>query len=380
MKRIFPDVTVPKTAVLELTSACNHRCVFCSTPWDADSPNTGKFNCSNEMSASDWKSCIDFMIGKGVHGFAFTGGEPFLRPDLFELIDYVKNRTARHPDFGADGRVCGYHEKPLELTIITNGRLVTSEHTARLKDKVDAVVVSLPGLKSYSELTGGGNAAEALRTITMLAQHKVPVVVSICVTSRNLPELFENISAGFLAGADQLLLNRFLPGGRGTIHQELCLSAEQIKMMLKIADEVCTTANRYGTVGTELPLCLCNEKFNMLTVGTQCAGGVDFFAVAPDGSVRPCNHSPVNLGNYRDLELAIASEYWQTFKTREYLPTMCKSCQHMLNCDGGCREAAHIVGGALNSPDPVFTQPAIKSFKMPARESKSCCAQMAQGN
>lgn len=354
MKNTFPDLTVPRTAVLELTSRCNHSCIFCSTPWDVDSPDSSKFSCPSEMTTASWRECIDFLIGKNIYGFAFTGGEPFLRPDLFELVDYVKSRSARHPEFAADGKVRGHHNKPLDLTIISNGRLINTDHAAQLKGKVDAVVVSLPGLKTYSELTGGGNPAEALRAITLLSEHKVPVVVSICVTTRNLPELFENISAGFLAGADQLLLNRFLPGGRGTIHQELCLSAVQIKEMLRIADEVCVAANRYGSVGTELPLCLCDEEYRMLTVGTQCSGGVEFFAVAPDGSVRPCNHSPVNLGHYLDLDKAIASEYWQTFKKRDYLPEMCNKCRHMLKCDGGCREAAHIVGGALNSADPVF--------------------------
>lgn len=352
----FPNLSVPKTAVLELTSRCNHRCIFCSTPWDPDSPVKDKFSCNQEMTTSQWRECIDFLAGKNIYGVAFTGGEPFLRPDLFELIDYVRSVKTPRPQFAENGNLCGTIDKPLDLTLISNGRLITREHAAKLKGKVDAVVVSLPGLKTYAELTGGGDVHEALRAITLLSQHEVPVVVSICVSSKNFFELFENISAGFLAGADQLLLNRFLPGGRGTIQKELCLTAEQIKQMLETADEVCTAANRYGSVGTELPLCLCQGDYKMLTVGTQCAGGVEFFAVAPDGSVRPCNHSPVNLGHYRELEATIASEYWQTFKTREYLPEMCNSCQYMLKCDGGCREAAHITGGSLSSADPVFDQ------------------------
>ncbi|MFZ5950124.1 MAG: radical SAM protein [Candidatus Rifleibacteriota bacterium] len=354
MQRKFPDLVVPKTAVLELTGKCNHRCIFCSTPWDMDSPNQSLFSTRNEMTSDEWQACINFLIERNVYGFAFSGGEPFLRPDLFKLIDYVKTRTALHPCFDNQGNVCGYEEKPLELTLITNGRLLDAEAAVRLKGRVDAVVVSLPGLKTYGELTGGGDPQLALNAISLLAEHQIPVVVSICVSSLNFSELFENISAGFLAGADQLLLNRFLPGGRGTVHHELCLNTEQIKQMLEIADEVCTAANRYGSVGTELPLCLCDRQFKMLTVGTQCSGGIEFFAVAPDGSVRPCNHSPANLGHYSELDRAIASDYWQTFKNRDYLPEMCRSCHHALKCDGGCREAAHIVGGALNSPDPVF--------------------------
>ncbi len=354
MQKLFPDLTVPKTAVLELTSHCNHRCVFCSTPWDADSPEHGRFDCPAELTTAEWRQCIDFMLARKVQSFAFTGGEPLLRPDLFELVDFVRSRPASHPLFNADGKVCGQEEKLPELTLITNGRLLTAAHAKQLQGKVNAVVVSLPGLKAYAELTGGGDPVAALAAISLLAEQKVPVIVSICVTTRNLPELFENIAAGFLAGANQLLLNRFLPGGRGTIHRELCLSAEQVRQMLRIADEACVAANRFGSVGTELPLCVCDQEFKKLTVGTQCAGGVEFFAVAPDGSVRPCNHSPVNLGHYSNLEQAIASDYWQKFKKRTYLPDMCRQCRHVLKCDGGCREAAHIVGGSLHACDPLF--------------------------
>jgi radical SAM protein with 4Fe4S-binding SPASM domain len=356
MPQKFPDITIPKTAVLELTNRCNHRCIFCSAPWDAPTDKPAiNYECQGEMSTQQWKDCIDFFIEKKLAGFAFTGGEPFLRPDIFELIDYVNTRKALEPEFDTDGKVTGYQHKKPEFTLITNGRLLDNKKAELLKDKVDSVVVSLPGLESYSELTGGGDPQKALDAIKMLNELEIPVVVSICVTTKNFPELFENISAGFLAGADQLLLNRFLPGGRGTIHQELCLNKEQLQQMLHIADEVCVAANRYGTIGTELPLCLCPNDLKMLQVGTQCSGGVDFFAVAPDGNVRPCNHSPVNLGHYSKIEQAIAGDYWQTFKTRQYLPEMCEDCSQILRCDGGCREAAHIVGGTLDSPDPIFS-------------------------
>ncbi|MEW6711246.1 MAG: radical SAM protein [Candidatus Riflebacteria bacterium] len=354
MKKFFPDTSIPKTAVLELTSRCNHACIFCSTPWDSDSPEKDKFDCANELSTDQWRDCIDFLCSRNIYGFAFTGGEPFLRKDIFELIEHARRKTAIHPEFDELGKIARFVEKPVGLTLISNGSMFNAEIAEKLKGRVDTVVISLPGLKTFEKLTGGGDPKLALNAIKVLAEIEIPVVVSICVSTLNLPELFENISAGFLAGADQLLLNRFLPGGRGTIHQELCLNKDQIKQMLKIADEVCCAANRYGSVGTELPLCLCEEPLKMLTVGTQCSGGVEFFAVAPDGSVRPCNHSPVNLGHYRDIEKAIASEYWQKFKTRSYLPQMCQQCPKSLRCDGGCREAAHIVGGELDSADPVF--------------------------
>jgi radical SAM protein with 4Fe4S-binding SPASM domain len=36
------------------------------------------------------------------------------------------------------------------------------------------------------------------------------------------------------------------------------------------------------------------------------------------------------------------------------LPSHCLGCEHSFRCDGGCREAAHIVGGQLESLDPLL--------------------------
>ena len=92
----------------------------------------------------------------------------------------------------------------------------------------------------------------------------------------------------------------------------------------------------------------------MMNVGNLCSGGVDFFAIDPSGNVRPCNHSPVKLGSFRNIISAIESDYWQKFKCKDFLPKYCTGCILSMLCDGGCREAAHIVNGRLSSIDPLF--------------------------
>jgi radical SAM protein with 4Fe4S-binding SPASM domain len=204
-------------------------------------------------------------------------------------------------------------------------------------------------------LTDGGTVERALKAISDLSGAGLTVTVAICVTKRNLPELFDTISYAFLRGARQLLLNRFLPGGRGIGYPGLCLAKEDIREMLNVAEEVCRAANIPGSVGTELPRCLVEKEYKMIQVGTTCSGGMGFFAVDPSGYVRPCNHSPIRLGSWRHLTQALESDYWQRFKTKDFLPRMCRNCHQNLQCDGGCREAAHIAGGSLDSPDPAFS-------------------------
>ena len=68
---------------------------------------------------------------------------------------------------------------------------------------------------------------------------RLRTTVNITVTRINYDELFETIALGLLNGASSVLLNRFLPGGRGLLYrQKLELSREQLNGMLDTAEEV----------------------------------------------------------------------------------------------------------------------------------------------
>ena len=75
---------LPSTAVLELTSRCNHQCIFCSCPWEYD-----KDYKNNELSTEEWCRVLDLYFANGVNHVTFTGGEPLLRKDLFDIIEYA---------------------------------------------------------------------------------------------------------------------------------------------------------------------------------------------------------------------------------------------------------------------------------------------------
>jgi radical SAM protein with 4Fe4S-binding SPASM domain len=348
---MFKNNLVPRAAVLELTYRCNHTCLFCSVPWS--SPR-GDYGCKSELSVDEWKSCIDELTQKGVRTFALSGGEPLLKEGFREIFCHASSRLVEEPEFDESGKFVSMRRRPAKVSVITNGASINSAWINFFVQHQPLLTVSLPGLSEYGYLTGGGKVERALEAINAFFNAGLTVTVAICVTKRNLPELFETIASGFLNGARQLLLNRFLPGGRGIGYPELCLTKDEIQRMLDIAEEVCQAANIQGSVGTELPLCLLEKEYKKVRVGTVCSGGVDFFAVDPSGYVRPCNHSPVRQGTWRDLTQSLENDYWQRFKTKTFLPQMCHECAKSFQCDGGCREAAHIVGGALDSPDPVF--------------------------
>ena len=98
----YPTI-LPKVAALELTYRCNHKCLFCSCPWEADEKYL-----KEELSYQEWTQIIDTLMSAGVSSFTLTGGEPLMREDLKDIIDYILSRGAT-------------------LNMISNGRKITDE-------------------------------------------------------------------------------------------------------------------------------------------------------------------------------------------------------------------------------------------------------------
>jgi radical SAM protein with 4Fe4S-binding SPASM domain len=325
-------IKLPRTAVLEMTYRCNHRCVFCSCPWFA-----GHYETLPEINPPEWCAVIDELIKHNVSNMAFTGGEPLLKDGLFDIIAYaVKSGCKTH--------------------LLSNGRLMTDEVLQFCSKNDVQLSMSLPGLETFSEHTGNDTpTADILAWFKKAHDLKIVTVAGITVTNRNLPELFETIGEVLLAGADSILLNRFMPGGRGLSHRDWELNRSQLLEMLDTAEDVLQTANRYGSVGTELPRCLFEPtKYKRLKVGTLCSAATHFFVIDPSGYVRVCNHSENRLVHWQEIDKLIDDSYWKRFTNKEFVPTSCKSCEKSSYCDGGCREAAHIIGGQLESLDPLL--------------------------
>ncbi len=342
---------LPSTGVLEMTYRCNHRCLFCSCPWEAESNG---FHRRRELTTQEWKDCILKFCDMGVCNLAFTGGEPLMKEDILDLIEFAASCTTEHVETKEDSLVCW--EAPPNLYLLSNGRTMSDAALETCRKYKVNLSMSLPGLKTFEYHTQGGDPNLVLEWFRKAHKRGVTTTVNITVTKKNIHELYETIGEGLLAGADSLLMNRFLPGGRGISYaDELCLSIEEIVRMLDTAEEVLRTANRYGSVGTELPKCILDPtKYERLSVGTRCSAALDFFVIGPSGYVRACNHSPVRMDHVSEIEKVKDNPYWKRFVFKDYLPKECSACREMLNCDGGCREAAHIVGGEVDSVDPVL--------------------------
>lgn len=353
-KSVLAPSFLPATAVLEMTYNCNHQCLFCSCPWEAPE---SKFFRKEELNVDEWKKIIEKLVDNGILNIAFTGGEPLLKQGIEELFDFSSKLEAKH--IITENEFLTEKKAPPKIYLISNGGLMNHKILELCKRYDIHLSMSLPGLLTYKFHTKSGKPENILYWFSEARKMNISTTVNITATKKNIHELYETISNALIAGADTLLLNRFLPGGRGLKYKnELFMSIEETNKMLEIAEEVLTKANRKGSVGTELPICLIEDykKYKNLKVGTKCSAGLDFFAIDPSGYIRPCNHSATRLFHFSEYEKLKKDEYWKIFTQKKYRPEMCKKCEYQFICDGGCREAANICNGNINANDPLFLE------------------------
>ncbi|MBI5544452.1 MAG: radical SAM protein [Deltaproteobacteria bacterium] len=342
---------LPRTAVLEMTYRCSHACLFCSCPWYAPG---GRFDERTELGTGQWKEVLARLCRMGVTELCFTGGEPLLKEDLLGLVEFAARCRSEH--VRSEGEELIVEVKPPHLHLLTNGLAMSEEVLALCKRHQVHLGMSLPGLTTFREHTQRSEPQGVLRWFRRAAEEGVRTHVGITVTRKNLHELYETMAEALLAGAGEVLLNRFMPGGRGLVHaRDLMLDADGIRQMLATAEQVLRLANRHGNVGTELPRCLFDASAHThLKVGSDCAAAIEFFVVDPSGYVRACNHSPERLVPFEQIEALKDHPVWRRFVAREHQPAACAGCALASCCAGGCREAARIWNGQLDSLDPVF--------------------------
>lgn len=330
---------LPQSVVLELTYRCNHKCLFCSCPWEAPS---SKYVKGRELSLEEWKKAIDILFANGINTFSISGGEALLKDCMPDIVEYIHSESLRRKI-----------NNPIVL--ISNGLAMKEEYLQLFKRCNVHLSMSLPGYNTFEEHTGVDNADGVLAWFERAKELGLITTVNVTVTKKNYHELFETISMGLIHGASSVLLNRFLPGGRGLKYMnDLLITPEQVNGMFDTAEEVLTLSKRYGNLGTEVARCAIKkpDKYKRLRFAYKCAAAKGFFVIDPAGNVRTCNHSPRVVGHIFSEPIITDTEYWQQFTNSEYKPSMCKGCKSIKKCDCGCREVANILHG---NPQEVDT-------------------------
>ena len=313
----------------ELTYACNLQCVHCLSSSGQRDPR--------ELTTIEAKQVLDELRDLQVFYINIGGGEPMVRRDFFELLEYSIDNG-------------------IGVKFSTNGAFIDADKARRLAamDYLD-VQISLDGTHALTNdaVRGAGSYDLAIRAMDNLqAADFGPFKISVVVTRHNVDQLDEFKALADAYGA-QLRITRLRPSGRGAdswhdLHPTNAQQRQIYDWLLAHGDNVLTGDSFFhlNAFGDPLP------GLNM------CGAGRVVCLIDPIGDVYACPfviHDEFRAGSVRD-EGGFATVWKQSSRFLELREPQsagaCGSCGSYDACQGGCMAAKFFTGLPLDGPDP----------------------------
>jgi AdoMet-dependent heme synthase len=316
----------------ELTRNCNLNCVHCRA-----AATLGPH--SDELTTQECKQVLDDMAAFSAPTIILTGGEPLMRDDVFEIIDYGT-------------------EKGLRLVIAINGTLLTMEKAARLKrGGIKRVSMSLDGkgAAAHDAFRGvAGSFESVLRAAVILKEVGMPFQINTTVTRLNVKDLEAIYDTVKAIGAVAWHIFLLVPVGRGEGLKGEELSAEEYEDKLEwlygvekkneIEMKVTCAPHYYRIV---------KEKGDT-PKSAGCLAGKSFMFISHKGIAQPCGYLEIPSGDVRKEGVRKVWEESPVFNELRDLSSYrgkCGGCRYIKIC-GGCRARAYELTGDFLEGEP----------------------------
>jgi radical SAM protein with 4Fe4S-binding SPASM domain len=176
---------IPLRALFELTYSCNLNCNYCYIPHKKRNAKHPR-----QLSTARVLSILDMLKNSGCFYLGFTGGEIFLRKDIWEILKYAKNS--------------GFN-----ITLCTNGSLLNTSAVDKLKkispNKIDITLHSLNS-KDFEKITGvKGSFNKVMHAIELLRKRNIPLGIKNCALGQNENEQLKVLKFAQKIGAQHRL-------------------------------------------------------------------------------------------------------------------------------------------------------------------------------
>jgi heme b synthase len=329
----------------ELTRSCNLACVHCRA-----SSERGPY--LGELTTDECLRVMDNIASFSKPVIILTGGEPLLRPDIFDLAGYGSN-------------------KGLRMVMATNGTLFTEKIVQEIKSAgIQRVSISLDGPDAETHdafRKVRGSFEGSLKGIEMAKKGGLEFQINTTITQANLrliPEIL-NLAVGLGAVAHHIFL--LVPTGRGRDLKDQEISAldyektlhwfyeqiDRVPLQLKA-----TCAPHYYRIVRQQSRKE-GEKFAPKESGLDamtrgCLGGTSFSFISHVGQVQPCGYLELDCGNVRKKsfhEIWAQSEIFQRLRNTDGYQGKCGRCEFKKVC-GGCRARAYETFGDYMAEEP----------------------------
>jgi len=332
----------------ETTRRCNLKCVHCRSSSELEVQGHPDFSFEQATHILDDISSYANPV------MVLSGGEPLMRPDIFDIARY-----------GTD--------KGLRMCLATNGTLVNESVCAKIKDAdIKMVSLSLDGAKAETHDNFRNQAGAfdgTLQAIELFNRNDIPFLVNSSFTVRNkdeIPEIFKLVKN---LGATAWYMFMIVPTGRGEDvmnelipedvydeilewHYQMEKKEQEILMRPTCAPQYYRIVRQKAKEEGE-KFKRRNLKFS--TGGSKgCLAGQLICLIDVDGEVLPCSYFPKSAGNINQLpfkEIWENSELFLSLRDFKSYKDNCGRCEYVNVC-GGCRARAYAISGDYLAQEP----------------------------
>ncbi|KAB1440471.1 radical SAM/SPASM domain-containing protein [Candidatus Galacturonibacter soehngenii] len=299
------------SAYVHLLNRCNLNCVGCYSMND-------ERNIESDASADKWKLAFERLALAGVKSVVISGGEPLLRKDIIEILQYAKTVA-----------------KIENLSLITNGTV--DFPFEKLKGYVDAIAVSVDGYSKMSPtfIRDEGIFEKIIKTVSLIRDIgiEVCIVPTLHKKNYNTMKLYDKLAEELQVAISFSIFS--VPNNevfREYILDDvaLCKMAQDIVTLNAEVEDITTAGEG-----------ICAMK--------SCGLGQDMISIDSKGNIYPCHilhDENLLLGNIFDNPLK-AENFNQTVLNMCRQANVdnikgCKICEYKYICGGGCRGRAYL--------------------------------------
>jgi len=309
-------LNAPLDVEWEITNSCNLRCRHCYV--------AAAEKLEGELNTTEALKLVEELDRIGVTDVTISGGEPFLRDDLWQIIEEIKS-------------------KRIPLIIYTNATLLNEVKIRKLVEhNIKGISVSLNGAtaETHNFVQNANTFERVITAIKKLNDYSVKVQILFTLMKVNIGEFNELIELSRRLEVESICIYPFYPQGRGRENiDSLALDGRSAMEFLKKAVEF-PSPPPYIYVGGCLSQKFTPTQKHNLVRGNPC--GKITAIITSDGHLRPCNFLPYKT-KYTIREKSIY-ELWnepifrkvRNWRKRLTEKTNCKDCELFPICMGTC--------------------------------------------
>lgn len=324
-----------------ITGRCNLRCKHCyRTKGDVEPLSLSQIIEVMEQFKELQRAYYAKWGIKAKGHINITGGEPFMREDIDEILTYL-----------------GENRQSFTYGVLSNGSFIDEDMMALLKQTgVSFVQLSIDGDQpTHDALRAKGDYERVFGVAQTLEENGIATYISFTAHQGNYQHLPLVAKECRKRKVTKLWSDRMVPIGNGEQLQAMEITEKELPLYLKALKKaqgnwLTKGLHKKTTVTMNRALQFQNSK----GVVYSCSGGNRLITVDEEGNIMPCRRMPIVCGNVTKTTLSqvyFQNEIFQQLRLPT-IPKECGDCRYRFLCQGGAKCQSYAKTGSFFSADP----------------------------